>query len=75
MPKFLKRLPRARRCPICLSDAVVDYKDVSLLKKHVSERGKILGRARTGICAKHQRQITNSIKRARYVALMPFVQN
>lgn len=75
MPKFVKKLSRAKRCPLCLEGIVVDYKDVSLLRKYVSERGKILGRARTGICATHQRQITNGIKRARYLALMPFVQS
>ncbi len=74
MPKFVKRLQRARRCPLCAEDIVVDYKDVSLLKKHISERGKILGRARTGVCATHQRQLTRGIKRARYVALLSFVQ-
>lgn len=75
MNKFTKRLTRAKRCPLCAEGIVVDYKDVALLKKHVSERGKILGRARTGVCASHQRQLTKNIKRARYVALMPFVQS
>ncbi len=75
MTKFVKRLQRAKRCPLCAVDAYVDYKDVALLKKFVSERGKILGRARSGICAKHQRQVTKNIKRARYMALMSFVQS
>lgn len=74
MPRFTKRLQRAKRCPLCMEGVIVDYKDVALLKKHVSERGKILGRARTGVCASHQRQLTRNIKRARYVALMSFVQ-
>ncbi|OGD97454.1 30S ribosomal protein S18 [Candidatus Curtissbacteria bacterium RIFCSPLOWO2_01_FULL_38_11b] len=74
MPKFIKRLSRAKKCPLCEQDVVVDYKDTVLLKKYVSERGKILGRARSGICANHQRQVTRGIKRARYIALMPFVQ-
>ncbi len=74
MPRFIKRLSRAKKCPLCEQDIVVDYKDVPLLKKYISERGKILGRARTGICAKHQRQVTRGVKRARYVALLPFVQ-
>ena len=52
----------------------MDYKDVPLLRKYISERGKILGRARSGICATHQRQVTRGIKRARYLALLPFVQ-
>ena len=75
MPKFIKRLQKAKRCPLCIEGIIVDYKDVVLLKKHVSERGKILGRARTGVCATHQRQLTKNIKRARYVALMSFVQS
>lgn len=74
MNRFTKRLTRAKRCPLCAEGTVVDYKDVTVLRKHVSERGKILGRARTGVCAYHQRQLTRGIKRARYVALMPFVQ-
>ena len=73
--KFSKRLTRAKRCPICAEGINVDYKDVSFLKRYISERGKILGRVRTGVCASHQRQVTRSIKRARYVALIPFVQS
>lgn len=75
MTKFIKKLSRVRRCLLCEQGIVVDYKDVPLLKKYVSERGKILGRSRVGVCAKHQRQLTKSIKRARYVALLPFVQS
>ncbi len=56
-----------------MEDIVVDYKDAALLRKYVSERGKILGRARSGVCASHQRQLTRGIKRARYMALMPFI--
>lgn len=74
MPKFVKKLSRAKRCPLCIEGIDVDYKDVPLLRKHVSERGKILGRARTGVCATHQRQLTRGIKRARYMAMMAFVQ-
>ncbi|WP_163655402.1 30S ribosomal protein S18 [Listeria sp. PSOL-1] len=51
----------------------IDYKDVELLKKFVSERGKILPRRVTGTCAKHQRKLTVAIKRARQMALLPFV--
>jgi small subunit ribosomal protein S18 len=50
----------------------VDYKDVEKLRKYVSERGKIMPRRVTGNCAKHQRQLTEAIKRARYMALLPF---
>ena len=74
MPKFIKKQSRARNCPLCAADAHVDYKDVALLRKYISERGKIIGRARSGICAKHQRQITRNVKRARFVALLAFSQ-
>ena len=51
---------------------MIDYKDVNLLKKYISERGKILPRRITGNCAKHQRALTVAIKRSRHVALMPY---
>ncbi len=50
----------------------VDYKDVALLKKYVSERYKILPRRATGTCAKHQRQVTGAVKIARNIALLPY---
>jgi len=53
----------------------VTYKDVDILKKFISDRGKILPRRMTGTCAKHQRRLANAIKRARIVALLPFVIN
>ena len=72
--------PRAnnrRRRKVCLfcEDKIdhIDYKDTVRLKKYVSERGKILPRRISGACAKHQRQLTTAIKRARVVALMPYV--
>lgn len=68
------RLLRAKNCPLCKNDITVDYKDVATLSKHLSERGKILGRAKVGICAKHQRQVTRGVKRARHMALLPFSQ-
>lgn len=66
---------RKKVCVFCADkNAVIDYKDVNRLKKFVSERGKILPRRITGTCAKHQRALTVAIKRARHVALMPYVQ-
>ena len=59
----------------CGKDNVIDYKDTNKLKRYVSERGKILPRRITGNCAKHQRALTAAIKRARHVALMPYVQD
>ena len=73
-----RRRPMRRRkkvCVFCGKDNVIDYKDTAKLKRYVSERGKILPRRITGNCAKHQRALTVAIKRARHVALMPYVQD
>ena len=51
----------------------IDYKDTAKLRRYVSERGKIVPRRISGTCAKHQRQLTTAIKRARIIALLPFV--
>ena len=64
---------RKKVCVFCGKDNEIDYKDTAKLKKYVSERGKILPRRITGTCAKHQRALTVAIKRARHVALMPYV--
>ena len=66
---------RKKVCVFCGKDNVIDYKDVNKLKRYISERGKILPRRITGNCAHHQRAITVAIKRARHVALMPYVQD
>ena len=70
-----RRAPHRRKkvCVFCGQDNVIDYKDVNKLKRYISERGKILPRRITGNCAKHQRALTVAIKRARHVALMPYV--
>ena len=62
-------------CVFCGKDNVIDYKDTNKLKRYVSERGTSLPRRFTGNCAKHQRARTAAIKRARHVALMPYVQD
>ena len=71
-----KNNPRRRRkvCPFC-ADKIdyIDYKDALRLRKFVSERAKILPRRVSGCCAKHQRQLTLAIKRARQVALLPYI--
>ena len=54
-------------------NAVIDYKDTNKLKRYISERGKILPRRITGNCAKHHRKLTTAIKRARHIALMPYI--
>ena len=72
-----RRAPHRRKkvCVFCGKDNVIDYKDVNKLKRYISERGKILPRRITGNCAKHQRALTVAIKRARHLALMPYVQD
>lgn len=67
------RKSRRRVCQFCVDKiAMVDYKEVGKLRRYVSERGKILPRRISGNCARHQRQLTVAIKRARHLALMPF---
>jgi len=67
---------RRKVCEFCEKGAAeVDYKDVASLKKYISERGKILPRRATGTCAKHQRKITEAVKRARNLALLPYQSN
>jgi small subunit ribosomal protein S18 len=63
---------KKRLSPIKPGDPI-DYKDVDLLKKFITERGKILPRRLTGLTARQQRDLTNAVKRARIVALLPFV--
>ena len=68
--------PRKRRkvCVFCADKIYdIDYPDVAKLRRFVSERAKILPRRMTGTCAKHQRQLTEAIKRARHIALLPYI--
>ena len=68
------RKGRRKVCAFCADKVeTIDYKDAARLRKFVSERGKILPKRMTGTCAKHQRELTIAIKRARHVALLPFV--
>ena len=71
-----KGRPRKRRkvCQFCVDKAeYIDYKDTVKLRKYLSERSKILPRRTTGTCAMHQRELTEAIKRARQIALLPYV--
>lgn len=73
MKKERGRRGRKRICSFCVDKIQdIDYKDGHRLKKYITERGKILPRRISGNCAKHQRMLTQAIKRARIVALMPF---
>ena len=67
------RRPRRKVCSFCVDKVEeIDCKDVAKLRRYITERGKILPRRISGNCAKHQRQMTTAIKRARNVALLPF---
>ncbi len=67
------RKPKKRVCNFCIDKVEhIDYKDVNKIRRYVTERGKIIPRRISGNCAKHQRQITVAIKRARNIAFLPF---
>ena len=75
MRRDRSRRPRRKVCSFCVDKVEhIDYKDVAKLRRFITERGKILPRPRriSGNCAKHQRQVTVAIKRARNIALLPF---
>ena len=70
------RRPRRKVCGFCVDKVQhIDYKDTARLRKFVTERGKIMPRRMSGVCAKHQRQLAIAIKRARIVALLPYVSD
>lgn len=67
------RKPKKKVCAFCVEKVEgIDYKDTAKLRRYISDRAKILPRRITGTCALHQRQLTEAIKRARHVALLPF---
>lgn len=67
------RKPKKKICSFCVDKVEsIDYKDVAKIRRYTTERGKILPRRISGNCAKHQRQLTIAIKRARNIALLPF---
>jgi len=73
MKRDRNRRPRKRVCAFCIDKVEsIDYKEGGKLRKYVTERGKMLPRRISGNCAKHQRQLTVAIKRARHMALLPF---
>ncbi|MCD7774671.1 MAG: 30S ribosomal protein S18 [Clostridiales bacterium] len=70
------RKGRRKVCTFCVEKtAVIDYKDVAKLRRFTSDRAKILPRRITGTCAKHQRELTTAIKRARQIALLPYTSD
>jgi small subunit ribosomal protein S18 len=73
--KSYRRFHRRKYCRFCADKSVlIDFKDVRTLRNYITERGKILAARMTGNCAKHQRELTTAIKRARNVALLPFIE-
>jgi len=68
------RFKRRRKvCAFCLEKTkTIDYKDIATLRRHLTDRGKIRSRRKTGTCAKHQRRLAIAVKRARHLALLPF---
>lgn len=70
-----RRFQRRKFCRFCAEKTeFIDYKDLKTLRNYLTERGKILPRRMTGTCAKHQRELNESIKRARNIALLSFVE-
>ena len=71
--KKVRRQPKKKVCAFCVEKATeIDYKDVSKLKRYITEKGKIMPRRTTGVCAAHQRALATAVKRARMMALLPF---
>ncbi|OGM87399.1 30S ribosomal protein S18 [Candidatus Woesebacteria bacterium RIFOXYD1_FULL_40_21] len=68
----LKLKPVAVNCPFCKEAKDPDYKKYTEIARYLTERAKIMPKSRTGLCAKHQRRLAISIKRARHLALLPF---
>ena len=70
-----KRFQRRKFCRFC-SEKIefIDYKNIKVLRNYLTERGKVLPRRMTGTCAKHQRELSESIKRARSIALLAFAE-
>lgn len=70
---YVKRIRTPESCFFCDDKTSPDYKTPEILRKCITERGKISGREYTGICAKHQRLLAREVKKARFLALLPFV--
>jgi len=71
----IRRKKKVKQCKLCeMKVEYVDYKDTKLLKDFLNEKGKILPKRLTGNCAKHQRMVKTAIKRARQMALLPYIR-
>lgn len=73
-PQTQQTVKRRRTCRFCDNkEVIIDYKDEKKLQRYITEEGKIIPKRVTGTCARHQRQLVIAIKRARHLALLPFV--
>lgn len=71
--KMIKRIPKKKVCAFCAEKVTeIDYKDLPRLRRFITEKGKIIPRRMSGVCAEHQRTLATAIKRARVMALLPF---
>ncbi len=73
--KKIKVIKTNDPCPFCVGKTEPDYKNYEELGKFVTDRGKIVSRLRSGVCSRHQRTLTNAIKRSRHLGLLPFVNS
>ncbi|MGA2910897.1 MAG: 30S ribosomal protein S18 [Candidatus Microgenomates bacterium] len=71
--RVVKEQPVPVNCPFDKNGTEPDYKDVETLSRYMSDRAKVLGKDRTGICSKHQRRLSQAIKRARHLGLLPYI--
>lgn len=69
----MRRMPKKKVCGFCQDRSTeIDYKDTAKIRRYITEKGKILPRRMSGVCAKHQRMLSNAVKRARVMALLPY---
>ena len=72
--KKFRKPSKKKVCAFCVAgEKTIDYKDVAKIRKYITEKGKIVPRRMSGVCAKHQRELAVAVKRARYMALLPYV--
>ena len=70
--KVIKERPISTKCLFCETKTLPSYKSYDVLSKYLSDRGRIYSRERSGVCAKHQRRLSQEVQRARFLALLPF---
>lgn len=68
-----KKVIKVKNCYFCKEGKDPDYKELPVLEEFLTERGKILARSKTGVCSKHQKRLARAVKRARFLALLPYI--